>query len=35
MVDYWGAQCEDYEPECLCCKAWKLFDGKNFVKEVV
>ena len=35
MVDYWGVQCEDYEPDCLCCKAWKLFDGKKFVKEVV
>jgi hypothetical protein len=25
-VDYWGAKCEDYEPDCPACKAWKLFE---------
>lgn len=34
MVDYWGAPCPDFEPDCICCKAWKLFDGINFVDEV-
>ena len=34
MVEYWGAPCPDFEPDCICCKAWNLFDGVNFVDEV-
>ena len=26
MVEYWGVQCDDFEPECHCCKAWGLFN---------
>jgi hypothetical protein len=26
MVDYWGAQCSEFEPDCPCCKAWGLFN---------
>jgi len=26
MVDYWGVQCDDFEPECHCCKAWAIFN---------
>jgi hypothetical protein len=26
MVEYWGVQCDDFEPECHCCKAWSLFN---------
>lgn len=22
----WGSRCPDYEPECPCCKAWRLHD---------
>lgn len=31
MVEYWGPQCEEYEPGCPCCEAWAKFDGVNFV----
>jgi len=26
MVEYWGVQCDDFEPDCHCCKAWSLFN---------
>jgi len=37
MVEYWGVQCDDFEPECLCCKAWGLFNltGKVPSEEAV
>jgi len=22
----WGEKCPDYEPECPCCRAWKMFE---------
>lgn len=22
LVDYWGEQCPDYDPDCTCCQAW-------------
>ena len=22
LVDYWGEQCPDYNPDCACCQAW-------------
>jgi hypothetical protein len=34
MVEHWGVKCDTFEPECACCKAWALFDGVNFVKDV-
>ncbi len=26
LVQEFGERCEDYEPECLCCKRWKALD---------
>jgi hypothetical protein len=26
MEIYWGERCEEYEPGCCCCEAWKRFD---------
>ena len=23
---YWGERCEDYEPLCIVCQAWRLYD---------
>lgn len=25
MLKYWGPKCEEFEPECCGCRAWKLF----------
>lgn len=22
-LDYWGDECDEFEPECYCCKAWQ------------
>jgi len=26
MVDYWGPECDDFDPGCACCQAWQLFN---------
>lgn len=28
VTRFWGERCPDYEPECPCCQAWALFDGR-------
>jgi hypothetical protein len=34
MVEYWGVQCDNFEPECHCCKAWGLFNLTGKVPSV-
>ncbi len=29
---YYGERCPEYEKECACCKAWRVFD--RFADEV-
>lgn len=24
LTGFFGSKCEDFEPDCLCCKMWKL-----------
>ena len=26
LIKHFGERCPDYEPECECCKRWKLLD---------
>lgn len=26
ITEYWGERCPDFEPDCACCMAWKMFD---------
>jgi hypothetical protein len=26
ITQFWGKRCEEYEPECACCYAWKHYD---------
>lgn len=26
MVAEWGDRCDEYEPGCPCCDAWRFFD---------
>lgn len=26
ITEWWGPRCEDFEPECFCCKAWLAYD---------
>ena len=26
VTEYWGPRCEEYEPLCACCVAWRLLD---------
>ena len=32
---YWGERCPDYEPECLCCKAWGEYEDMLIICEWV
>jgi hypothetical protein len=34
MVEYWGVQCDDFEPKCHCCKAWAIFNLTGKVPSV-
>ena len=26
IVEVWGERCPDYDPDCLCCRAWADYD---------
>lgn len=26
MNEEWGERCPDFDPDCLCCKAWAFYD---------
>jgi hypothetical protein len=26
VTEYWGERCDEYEPLCACCVAWRLLD---------
>ena len=27
ITEYLGERCPDFDADCLCCKAWKEYDG--------
>jgi len=27
LMDYYGNRCDDFDVECLCCRAWAEYDG--------
>lgn len=29
QVDEWGVRCEEFDPECCACQAWKKFDAAH------
>lgn len=26
LIEFFGEQCPDFEPDCECCRRWKLLD---------
>jgi hypothetical protein len=25
-ITFWGERCDEQEDECICCRAWQMFD---------
>lgn len=35
ITRYYGARCDEHDPECVVCNAWAFFDGlEEIVNEV-
>lgn len=28
ITNWWGVRCDEFEPNCPCCKAWAEFDRR-------